>query len=137
MNKNSECLIKKYRYSFFFIFAPALKKPITIAKQYVKPLSLVAIAFFLLLSPCQLLSNASFEDTLELEECFLTADEVENFSEYKTAEASGAAYQSSEGEWVKHDQPIQIIFKNQQPPRDLREPSYKVPRNILFRVFRI
>jgi len=97
----------------------------------------VAIAFFLFLSPCQLLSSQSLEDTLELEECFLTADEVENFSEFKIAEASSAAIQSNEGDRVECDQPIQVVSQHQQTPRDFRNPSYKVSRTILFKVFRI
>ncbi|MFM7853631.1 MAG: hypothetical protein ACKO96_17345 [Flammeovirgaceae bacterium] len=114
-----------------------MKKPITIAKKYLKPLSWMAIVLFLFLSPYQLLNGQSLEDTVELEECFLTVDEVENFSEFKTAEGNCAAEQFNEGNLANCHEPIQFTFRNHQPPRDLREPSYKVPRNILFRVFRI
>jgi hypothetical protein len=114
-----------------------LKKPIATVKKFLKPLSWIAIALFLLLSPCQLLSSESLQDSLELEECLLTADEVENFSEFKTTEASGVAEQSTEGNVVQVSRPVEVVLKTQQTTNCSTQISYKIPRTILFRVFRI
>lgn len=97
----------------------------------------MAIALFLFLNPYQLVSQAT-PDTIEFEECALSADEVENFSEFKTSDAGTAAEQSHHGEVVEASSGFTATIND--AVQSLRgKPSFfhKTPRTILFQVFRI
>lgn len=97
----------------------------------------MAIALFLFINPYQLLSQSG-QDTIEFEECALTADEVENFSEYKTADTGTVAEQSHESEAVELNGGFVLVVANfRKPLRGSGSAFHKIPKIVLFQVFRI
>jgi hypothetical protein len=72
---------------FFFYFCATLKKSISIIKKHIQALAWLVLVCFCLISPYQFFNQNDLADlSQEVEKCVITADEVENFAEYRNSE---------------------------------------------------
>lgn len=124
---------------FFFYFCATLKKPISIIKKYIQALAWLVLVCFCLISPYQFFyQNELANLSQEIEECVITADEVENFSEYRNSEVHSISSNPVGQLFLAFSPSYFVINSSRQSSiinlhQDFRQP----PNTALLCVFRI
>jgi hypothetical protein len=116
-----------------------LEKPIAIIKKHIQTSAWLALVCFSLISPYQFFcANDANNLSQEVEECMITSDEVENFSEYRNSETHTTSASSVTTYFVAYSIPYTSVQSSYPTTSvNLQTAFRQRPNAALFGVFRI
>ncbi|UXE65283.1 MAG: hypothetical protein KA713_12370 [Chryseotalea sp. WA131a] len=116
-----------------------MKKSISIIKKHIQPLAWLVLVCFCLISPYQFFNQNELADlSQEVEKCVITADEVENFAEYRNSEVHSISTDPI-GQFFLAFSATYFVIKSFDQTRtvNLRQDFRQPPNTVLLCVFRI